>query len=296
MRLVVKEKGLNINELQFKDGPVHIGRHADSQIFLPNRLVSRHHAVIFNTQDGKWMVEDLDSVNKTYLNDELVHKAETKTGDVVRIADYIIELDFENGVADKAINLQDTLSKTAYDLEDTFTASVKEQVITRRIDAEHAPDIKLPFSRAKDFMKATEAICRANGLDEVLQALLNIVARQFDAFHVWCALRSQPSGPMTYHGGKKRDGSGIELSDIRLNEKVTEAVEKSVFLLLPKIPHDRFAKETIKSAMIGPIVGHAGSFGVLYIDNDMAHEHYNLSDLDYLILLLMHTSVIIENF
>jgi hypothetical protein len=296
MRLVVKENGLTINELQFKGGPVHIGRHADSQIFLPNRLVSRHHAVIFNTQDGKWMVEDLDSVNKTYLNNELIHKAETKTGDVLRIADYTIELDFENDLSNKAINLQDTLSKTAYDLEDTFTASAKEQIITRRIDAEHAPDIKLPFNRAKDFMKATEAICRANGLDEVLQALLNIMSRQFDAFHVWCALRSQSSGPMTCHAGRKRDGSSVELSDIKLNEKVTEAVEKNIFLLLPKIPHDRFAKQTIKSAMIGPIVGHAGSFGVLYIDNDMAHEHYNLGDLDYLILLLMHTSVIIENF
>ena len=60
MRLVVKRDGHTVNEFQFDKGPIHIGRHADSQIFLPDRIISRHHAVIFRTQDGKWTVEDLD--------------------------------------------------------------------------------------------------------------------------------------------------------------------------------------------------------------------------------------------
>lgn len=80
MRLVVKQDGRKVNELQFTAGPVYIGRGVNSQVFLPDRAVSRQHAVIFTTQDGKWMVEDLDSANKTYLNDKQIHKVEVKKG------------------------------------------------------------------------------------------------------------------------------------------------------------------------------------------------------------------------
>ena len=297
MRLVVKQSGRTVNEFQFANGPVHIGRHADSQIFLPDRIVSRHHAVIFTTQEGKWTVEDLDSTNKTYLNDEPIHKAEIKTGDCLRITDFTIEINLEDDtIIDQPINLEDTLTKTAYNLEDTTTPSPLEpQVIVRRTDSERAPDIRLPAKRAKDFVQATEAICRANSPDEVLDALLRIAIKQFSAYHTWCTLRSQPTGPMACEAGKKRDSSAIELSEIKFNQKITRASEKGQFLLLPRIPPQK-EKEKIGSAMIAPIMGQAGCFGVLYIDNDTAHERYNLGDLDYLMLLAVHTAAILENF
>ena len=61
MRLVVKRSGETVNEFRFSKGPIHIGRHKHSQVFLRDIMVSRQHAVIFATQDGKWIVEDLDS-------------------------------------------------------------------------------------------------------------------------------------------------------------------------------------------------------------------------------------------
>ena len=97
MRLVVKQGDSTANEFRFAKGPVYIGRHTNSQVFLPDRVVSRHHAVIFSTQDGKWMVEDLDSANKTYLNEKAIHKAEIKTGDCLRITDFTIEINLEDG-------------------------------------------------------------------------------------------------------------------------------------------------------------------------------------------------------
>ena len=63
MHLVVKKNGGIINEFRFDRGPIYLGRHAHSQILLPDLTVSRQHAAIFNTQDGKWMVEDMDSAN-----------------------------------------------------------------------------------------------------------------------------------------------------------------------------------------------------------------------------------------
>jgi pSer/pThr/pTyr-binding forkhead associated (FHA) protein len=286
MRLVVKQDGHIVSEFQSAKGPVYIGRHTNSQIFLPDRGVSRQHAVIFNTQDGKWMVEDLDSANKTYLNDQEIHKAELKTGDTLRITDFTVEVNLEEGGdAEKPIALEDTLT----------TAARGPQIIVRRLDSEHAPDIKLPAKRAKDFLQATQLICKANGIDEVLRTLLHITAKQFSAYHTWGALRNQPAGPMTSHSGRRRNGQAVQLNEIGLSEEITRALEKGQFLLLPRVPAQNEERE-INSAMIAPIVGQSGCFGVLYVDNAMDHEHYSLGDLDYLMLLAVHTASILENF
>ena len=155
MRLVVKQDDVVVNEYQFTKGPIYIGRHTHSQVFLADRKVSRQHAVIFATPEGKWVVEDLDSVNKTYLNDEEIHKAEIQSGEVLRIASFSIEVTYKSEAAvGEATDLEDTLSGTIHEPE----------IVVRKIDAEYAPDIKMPSKRAKDYFHLTEAICKANGL------------------------------------------------------------------------------------------------------------------------------------
>jgi pSer/pThr/pTyr-binding forkhead associated (FHA) protein len=253
---------------------------------LPDGKVSRQHAVIFPTEDGKWMVRDLDSANKTYLNDKAIHEAEVKTGDHLCIADFTIEIDLRDEAG----------SARRFDLEDTLTTAFREpQTIVRRLDAEHAPDIRLPAKRTKDFIQATEAICQANGPDEVLRVLLKITTAQFAAYRTWCTLRNEPAGPMTCHAGRSRDGQKIQLSNLELNKKITQSVEKGEFLLLPQVQPQKQTKK-VNSAMIAPVIGASGCFGVLYVDNDTRHEQYSPSDLDYLMLLAIHTAAVLENF
>jgi len=286
MRLVVKKGGQTVEEFRFGEGPIYIGRQPNSQVFLPERTVSRQHAVIFTTQDGKWIVEDLDSANQTYLNEEAIHKAEIKTGDSLRICDFTLEVNLEDEIeAEKPTHLEDTLTDV----------SREPQIIVRKTDAEYAPELKLPAVRVKDFMEATETICKANGPDELLEALLSVTLKQFGGHHAWCALRDQPTGPMTSHAGKSRDGKSVALSAIKLHDKVTQAVEKGQFLLLPQVSA-QMVKEGVQSAMIAPIMNPTGCFGALYVDNATDHKQYNLGDLDYLMLLAISTAAILENF
>ena len=101
MRLVAKRDGRTVKEFRFNEGPIYIGRHVHSNVFLPDRGVSRRHAAIFATHEGKWVVEDLDSANKTFLNGKEIHKAEIKTGDSLRVGSFLIEIGLE-GDADVA--------------------------------------------------------------------------------------------------------------------------------------------------------------------------------------------------
>ena len=105
-----------------------------------------------------------------------------------------------------------------------------------------------------------------------------------------------PGGPMTCHGGKRRDGTAVQLNELQLAEKITQAVEKGQFFVLPRVSAQMEAKDRIRSAMVAAIMRSNGCYGVMYVDNAMVHEHYSLSDLDYLMLIAMHTASILKRF
>jgi len=291
MRIVVKQKDGPTKEFQFEQGPVSIGRGANSHVFLPDKAVSRQHAIIHSAEDGRWTVEDLGSSNKTYLNNKAVDRAEVKHGDCLRITDFLIEIMFE----DQAREEMPTYPEDTLQLEAAL-ATPKHETVVRRPDAQHAPAMRLAAHRLTDFSKASERIFDAGTIDELLLTLLDVTLEQFNAYHVWAALRRQPSGPMICHAGKRRDGSAVELGELQLSEKITQAVEKGQFFVLPRVSAQMEAKERIRSAMVAAIMRQTGCFGVLYADNAMIHEHYTLSDLDYLMLIAMHTAAILKKF
>lgn len=291
MRLVVKQKDGETKEFTFAQGPIRIGRAPDSHVFLPDCTVSKKHAMIAADGDGQWVVEDLDSSNKTYLNGEAIHKAPIKTGDAIRITEFDIEISIEDTPPPAHdAQFEDTLNLEA------GLATPSHETVVRKPDAGHAPAMRLPAKRLSDFSHACDMICKATNLEELLVSLLNIGLQQFSAFHVWCALREQPSGPMTYHAGKRRDGTPVELGDLMLAEKVSQAVERGQSLVLPRVAADLESKERIRSALIAAIRGPAGCYGVVYIDNAMVHDHFTLGDLDYLMLIAMHTAALLKKF
>ncbi len=285
LRLVVKKDNRAFSEFQFAaDKPINIGRLPNSGIFLPDKAISKQHAVIFITEDGKWMIEDLDSANKTHLNGQAIHKAEIKTGDHLRISDFVIEINIQNNVkSEKPVHLDDTL----------IVAPRGPQIIVRDPTTEQAPPIRLPAKRASDFAKAIEAMGNVENLDKMLVVFLNIVSTQFDAYRAWCALRTSPSGAMTCHGGKQGDGQKLELENLELSKNVKQSVEKNQFqlFLFSRTPNQ---KQGMRSALISPIIGIKGCFGVIYVDNAIGDDHYSLSDLDYLMLLSIHTASILK--
>ena len=286
IKLTVQQNGSPFKEFDFDRGPVYIGRHTHSQVFLPHNMVSRQHAVIYLSSDGRWLLEDLDSANKTYVNDKVIHKNEIKDGDVIRIGEFDIDVKIDvESQNNNAIDLSDTLAD----------AYIDTQVIVKKPDTEHAPAMRLPAKRASDFVEATESICKAEDIDSLLLSILKLCEKQFSAYHCWCALRELPTGDMTHHSGRRLDGKIISFEDIPLREKITESVERSHFMLLPKIGIQDAGEDGIRSALIAPVTGPSGCFGVIYLDNSRAHERYVTSDLDYLMLFAIHTAAIVNS-
>ena len=63
------------------------GRHPDSDIFLDDATVSRHH-VEFRMENGQILLVDLDSLNSTYVNHEPIETAMLVDGDEIQIGKF----------------------------------------------------------------------------------------------------------------------------------------------------------------------------------------------------------------
>ena len=66
------------------------GRHPDSDIFLDDITVSRHHLEFRRTDDG-FSLKDLGSLNGTYVNRGRVDEADLVSGDEVQIGKYRLQ-------------------------------------------------------------------------------------------------------------------------------------------------------------------------------------------------------------
>ena len=72
-------------------GKMRIGRASDNEIIIDDDAVSSHHAVITvrpSPVDGsskEYLIEDLESTNKTYVNNNVISRHSLCDGDIIRI-------------------------------------------------------------------------------------------------------------------------------------------------------------------------------------------------------------------
>jgi hypothetical protein len=278
MRLFVSLGESSVNELNFDRGPIYIGRQMGSQVFLPDKSVSRQHAVLYTTKDGTWIIEDLGSSNKTHVNSQVIHKHELKHNDVVRVADFLIRVSFEaDEDHDRRQAMEDTLVGEHHVHRDLHT-------VERKLEALDAPPFKFSTKRLKYFHAFLSTINSCPNLNALYTSVMDVLFRQFKAKNIWMGVRKKTSGPMDIEDGKQISTAHIKKLDLALPASLAEATSKKKYLLIHQLPRQITARG-IRSIMITPILVDGNNHGVIYIANSTDHPHYNLEDLDYLILL-----------
>ncbi|MRS12438.1 MAG: FHA domain-containing protein [Actinobacteria bacterium] len=83
--VLIVRKGVEVGERFYLEQPrIGIGRDPGSDIFLNDVTVSRCHAVL-HVDAGGVRIEDVGSLNGTYVNDDIVTNATLRSGDTVQI-------------------------------------------------------------------------------------------------------------------------------------------------------------------------------------------------------------------
>jgi pSer/pThr/pTyr-binding forkhead associated (FHA) protein len=85
----ITDSGVGI-KLPIEKQQIQIGRDTECDISLEDDLVSKHHATleaVLTPDDNRieYMLQDLESTNNTYVNDERISLCRLKDGDVIRI-------------------------------------------------------------------------------------------------------------------------------------------------------------------------------------------------------------------
>jgi pSer/pThr/pTyr-binding forkhead associated (FHA) protein len=85
-RLVLSSVSNPRQQFPLTDEPVNIGRGPMNQLRLPDKSISREHALI-RFENGKYVVLDKNSSSGTFVNNKLIQKAVLKPGDVIAFGD-----------------------------------------------------------------------------------------------------------------------------------------------------------------------------------------------------------------
>jgi pSer/pThr/pTyr-binding forkhead associated (FHA) protein len=88
-KLFLKFEQSVLKEVPLSQGTVTIGRLPDNVIHIDNLAVSGHHAKIYWDQD-KYVVEDNNSLNGTYVNNVRISRQALKDGDAVLVGKHTI--------------------------------------------------------------------------------------------------------------------------------------------------------------------------------------------------------------
>src|SRR5260370_15018966 len=81
-----------VKEVPVGSRPVTIGRSPDNDLPVDNLAVSNYHAKIY-FEAGRMVIEDLDSLNGTFVNDLRVERATLHDGDNIHIVKHKIKAD-----------------------------------------------------------------------------------------------------------------------------------------------------------------------------------------------------------
>jgi pSer/pThr/pTyr-binding forkhead associated (FHA) protein len=95
-KLILKYEAAVLKEIPLKQAAISIGRTPGNDVVIDNLAVSGHHAKVYYEAD-KFVLEDLNSLNGTFVNNQRVRKAYLKNGDEVLIGKHSIVFHDEGG-------------------------------------------------------------------------------------------------------------------------------------------------------------------------------------------------------
>ena len=97
-RLLLKFDSQTLREISIGSRPLTIGRAPDNDVAIDNLAVSDHHARLYAEGD-RLVIEDLSSLNGTYVNDARIERTTLRDGDTIQIGKHQLLLDSANDAA-----------------------------------------------------------------------------------------------------------------------------------------------------------------------------------------------------
>jgi len=299
-------KGLNPGQLfPLDDESVVLGRHPECDIVLEVGAVSRQHARILRSDD-RYYVEDLNSRNGTFLNDQAVTGRQALSeNDRLRICD--MEFVFHLGSPDSAIPVaaQDETIDGAF-LVDDEQAAAGSTVMSKVKVSSGASGLRLTVNaeaKLKALLEIGHNLGRAVALGEVLPKVLDSLFAIFlQADRGFVVLKDPSTGRLVPKAIKHRRAESAE--QIRISRTIVNGViaNQEAVLSADAATDSRFdmaesiVNFQIHSMMCAPLISSEGKvLGVIQIDTMDQRQRFDQDDLEVLASVASQAAISVEN-
>jgi adenylate cyclase len=308
------------------DRPIAIGRAKSSSLILDNASISRLHAVVRSTPDGRWQIIDRGSANGVRVNGIATKEATLKPNDEIVLGEYRLRY-FEDSSTREAITygtpqlpprVATALSKSAY--SGSFTAAQPVSNVTtnhgfRPPNAEERAGAADRENRLMALLnRVNKTLDDLKTIPEVTRRVLDLVLEMDGAERGFVMLLDEDS---MGGGDFSRGGYGFEPALIRyragaaqgqaapqltISQSIIKQVMHGGLPLLVTDPQadPRLAASKsivaagIQSAMCAPLGKRERRFGLLYVDNLSRRGMFTVDDLNVFTVIAAQAGLAID--
>jgi two-component system cell cycle response regulator len=220
--LVTMLTGLNAGQVfRLEAAETLIGRSREVLVRIDDVGISRKHARIVRTQDGRHFVEDLRSTNGVFVNGRKIERVELATGDRVQIGPTVL---LRFALIDEA---EEVLARQLYEssTRDALTRAFNRKYLNERLTAEvayalrHKSKLALVLFDLDNFKRTNDTHGHLAG-DVVLRVVATQVARLIRAEDVFARYGGEEFVVLV---------RGIEHENVRrFAERLRQSVERLV--------------------------------------------------------------------
>lgn len=270
------------------------------QIVIPHHAVSRKHAQISRTGDGKYYIEDLKSRNKTYVNSKEVlapTRQLLKPDDRIKICDFLFRFHDERAVKPK--ELPRHMQKDAGSDEEDESGMTTIEATQGKGSAQQFLE-SAPSDRLRALLDISTNLSRALDLDPLLNQIADTlfsVFKQADRCFVLILDEAGRPAPKVMRGRRPA------LDDTRFSRTVVKkAIDKMESYLSEDASSDAslgpaasIAEFKIRSVMCVPLANAEGRpIGAIQLDTQDRTKKFSQDDLSLLSIVANLAAVAIE--
>ncbi|MEZ6120181.1 MAG: FHA domain-containing protein [Pirellulaceae bacterium] len=272
-----------------------LGRHPECDIVVEAGAVSRHHARVL--RDGTtFFVEDLQSRNGTYVNEELVYgKRALSEGDQIRVCDISFTFN-SNDVTPVTRTGGITVLMDDGDYAQSSTIMSKLDISSDEgVRFSASSDVKL-----QALLEITKNLGRSLSLDQVLPQVLNSLFKIFlQADRGFIVLREQNKLIAKWTKLRRESTDTIRISKTIVNHVIDS---KQAIVSEDAATDKRFdmsesiAEFRIRSMICAPLVNVDGvAIGAIQIDTIDQRKRFKAEDLEVLSSVATQAAIAIDN-
>ena len=291
-------------KLEFEDRSVTIGRHPECDIIIDDASVSRQHARI-ESENGVYFIEDLNSRNGTFLNNESIHRSTRLfDGSEINICDvrFVFHLE-ENSTYQPPrptieANSDDGISvEMDEDVQEASKIMSQLDVASHDVHASNHADAEMKLAALMQITRAlSESVQRSEVFSKILDCLFNL----FEAADRGFIILKNQNNELKTSATRTRS---INEERLRISKTIVEKVleTKRPLLSSDAASDDRFDVSQsivdfrIRSIMCAPLINNDDeAIGVIQLDTIKNRVAFDEQDLEVLVAVAMQASLGIQ--